>query len=82
MNPCEGHSCDRCRLCRSGVCCLGRRRSREAELHARVLVTAWKRGPDPEHLDDCAGTRVSRLDPVLVGSLPTAEVGVVATHKP
>jgi hypothetical protein len=80
MNPCVGHSCDRCRLCRGGVCCLGRRRSREAELHARVRVTAWRQGLVPEQVDDGADALVSRVDAVPAEARPTAEDCAIATR--
>jgi hypothetical protein len=82
MNPCMGHSCDRCRLCRSGVCCLGRRRSREAELHAKVLVTAWGQDPLHDRRDGRADAPARQDDAVLTGSLPTAGASAIATREP
>jgi hypothetical protein len=82
MNPCAGHRCDRCMRCRGGECCLGQRSSHEAELHARVLVTAEGQDRIAQPLDDCADALAGRVVSVLAGSLPTVEAGLVAGRKP
>jgi hypothetical protein len=40
MNPCEGHRCDGCKVCRAGTCCAGRRGSREVEQRVKVPALA------------------------------------------
>ena len=80
MNPCVGHRCDRCIRCRRGACCLGRRGSRESEVHARVLVTAGGPGPDCRTTDDPADALANCVDSFPGGSLPTVEASLVAAR--